>query len=501
MSMQDFMASPWKKEVSHRAFNDSSFGMRPAPEFATGEVVLASLYRAVGFDGVSERKVPSLGNDFKKKLEKERKKQDAAGAISPEAWRTVVDRVVQSPKVAKQSSKRFMSLSPIVPDAAIYSGAARLAGNPWNPGQLIKQMVSMGSKTTESAEALWVELHGALSVKESDDVWARWLQTEFSARRPADIDWVLRALNQSDLLPPSDNQEFSYPARQFVVDLRGILAAKSAMTRRQWITLLEALLRIASVSHVLWLCDVNDRLWRAIKAVLVGDERDTPIDPDIIRREIFAIRRRMLSFGNPAVPTIRDLASRYLSARLGINCVLWMLEEQGLAPDRLESSDSIVKFLNTVATNAEELNRRGVMDKFHSLEDKEVRTIGCKKGIGANLLEFSQYTLGQRQTMDQTLRGYDQSYFLRKKSDARNAPWVVSLGPAAVLAMVHCCLHTVDGPRSIQRLSSHLGNYGVEFDLHGVNDSALGKQLRMLGLVLDSPDAESGMLLVPPFIA
>src|SRR5690554_2665061 len=135
MSMQDFIASPWKKEVSHRAFNESSFSMRPAPEFATGEVVLASLYRAVGFDGVSEKKVPSLGSDFKKKLEKERKKQDAAGAISPEAWRTVVDRVVQSPKVAKQSSKRFMSLSPIVPDAAIYSGAARLAGNPWNPGQ------------------------------------------------------------------------------------------------------------------------------------------------------------------------------------------------------------------------------------------------------------------------------------------------------------------------------------------------------------------------------
>ena len=101
--------------------------------------------------------------------------------------------------------------------------------------------------------------------------------------------------------------------------------------------------------------------------------------------------------------------------------------------------------------------------------------------------------------VDTALRGYDQSYFLRKKSEARSAPWVLSLGPAAVLAMVHCCLHAVEGPRSVQRLALHLGSYGIEFDLHGVNDSALGKQLRMLGLVLDSPDAESGMLLVPPF--
>src|SRR5690606_23449719 len=113
--------------------------------------------------------------------------------------------------------------------------------------------------------------------------------------------------------------------------------------------------------------------------------------------------------------------------------------------------------------------------------------------------EFCQYTLGQRQTLDAALRGYDQGYFLKKRGDARNAPWVLSLGPASVLAMVHCCLHEVDGPRSVHRLAQHLGHYGIEFDLHGINASELGRQLRMLGLVLDSPDAESGMLLVPPF--
>lgn len=501
MSMQEFLASPWKREASHVAFNESSFGIRPAPEFATGEVVLSSLYRAVGFNGVSEKKVPSLGNEFRKALDKERRRQSAAGALSPEVWRTVVDRVVQSPKVAQQSSKRFLSLSPVVPDAAIYSGAARLGGNPWNPGQLIKQMVGIGSATRGSAEAIWADLYDALSVTEGDDVWARWLQTEFGPRRPEDIHWAPRPMDQTDSLPESDRQRVSYPSRQFVADLRGILDAKSAMTRRQWITLLEALLRIGSVSHVLWLCDVNDRLWRAIRAALDSDARSTPVDAAAVRRDILTVRRRTLSFGNPAVPTIRDLASRYLSARLGINCVLWALEESGFAPGRLASSDDIMGFIKTIGANVEVLKSRRVMEIFHSLQDKEVRTINCKKGVGANLLEFSQYTLGQRQTMDQTLRGYDQSYFLKKKGDARNAPWVLSLGPAAVLAMVHCCLHAVDGPRSIQRLSSHLGNYGIEFDLHGVNDSALGRQLRMLGLVLDSPDAESGMLLVPPFVA
>ena len=499
MSESDFISSPWKH--SHPAFGESSFNIRPAPEFSTGEVVLSSLYRAVGLDGVSEQKVGSMGNEFRKAMDKERRKGLPAGRLSPEAWRTVVDRVVQSPKVSQQSSKRFLSLSPVVPDAAIYAGAARLSGNPWNPGQLVKQMIAMGSPSQAAAEQAWTELYGALSVNGDDDVWARWLQSEFEPRRTNGIRWEPRSLGLAERLPEVDRKAIAYPAKQFVTDLLGVISAKSSMTRRQWITLLEALLRIGTVSHVLWLCDANDRIWRLSRAILAGQDGAVPDGTVALARDVLSVKRRMLSYGNPAIPTIRDFASRYLSARLGINRMLWALDGLGDAPARLSSSEEVLAFLESVRRNRDELNRAGVVESFNALQDREVRTIGCKKGVGANLLEFSQYTLGQRQTMDSALRGYDQGYFLRKKGDARNSPWVLSLGPAAVLAMVHCCLHAVDGPRSVQRLAFHLGSYGIEFDLHGINDSGLGKQLRMLGLVLDSPDAESGMLLVPPFAA
>ena len=238
-----------------------------------------------------------MGNDFRKALDKERRKQLAAGRLTPEAWRTVVDRVVQSPKVPQQSSKRFLSLSPVVPDAAIYSGAARVRGNPWNPGQLIKQMIALGSDMQARAESTWAELHEALSVEAGDDVWARWLQSEFEPRRPEGVHWAPRPLDLADPFPEADRRVVAYPAKQFVADLVGILGAKSAMTRRQWITLLEALLRLGAVSHVLWLCDVNDRLWRAARAALGGEAGTLPVDAAAIQRDILSVRRRMLSFG------------------------------------------------------------------------------------------------------------------------------------------------------------------------------------------------------------
>lgn len=497
MNTGKFLNSPW--DTQHPLFRDAIFSIHRAPEFSTGEVVLSSLYRASGFEGVSESKVKGYGDALSKATDRARKKEGSKGEIQPDTWRTVLDRLVQSPKVAQQSSKRFMSLSPVVPDTALYSGAARLTGNPWNPGQLVKHVIQLGATSDAHASKVWKSLHDALGVGASDDVWARWLQEEFELRRHGVDVWQPTDMPPLGMFPIADRGSIEYPAKQFVADLDGIVAAKHSMTRRQWVSLLEAVLRIGTVSHVLWICDVNDRIWRLVRNVLELEAIEIPATDSELAKKLLAVNSRMLSFGHPAIPILRDYASKYLSARLGLNGTLWALDGIGVRVSKMDSVVGIRSFLEAVKTNKDVLCEAGLLESYYELQDREVRTIACKKGIGSNLMEFAQYTLGQRQTMDETLRGYDQGYFLRKRGQARNSPWVLALGPAAVLAMTHCCLHEVNGPRSVQRLAKHLSSYGIEFDLNGLNDSDLGRQLRMLGLVLDSPDAESGMLLVPPF--
>ena len=497
MTTKEFAESPWGN--SHPLFDNAVFSIHRAPEFSTGEVVLSSLYRASGFKEVPEAKVKGLGEALSKAADKAKKKEGKHGEIQPDTWRTVLDRLVQSPKVAKQSSKRFMSLSPVVPDVALYSGAARLAGNPWNPGPLVKRIIQLGAASDEDALRSWRCLHDALGVSANDDIWARWLQEEFEQRRQSIDGWRPTDMPPLGMFPASDRFGIQYPAKQFVADLDGIIAAKPAMTRRQWISLLEAVIRIGTVSHVLWICDVTNRIWRLVHDIIENDGSSIPTTDAEAAEQLLAVKSQMLSFGHPAIPTLRGYASKYLSARLGLNSTLWALDGCGVTVEKLDSVAGIRAFLECVNANKKALRAAGVLDMYHQLQEREVRTILCKKGIGSNLMEFAQYTLGQRQTMDETLRGYDQGYFLRKRGEARNSQWVLALGPASVLAMAHCCLHEVKGPRSVQRLAKHLSSYGIEFDLHGLNDSDLGRQLRMLGLVLDSPDAESGMLLVPPF--
>lgn len=490
MTLAEFREEPWK--TSHRAYEESFFNLRPAPEYASSEVLIASLYRRSGYQGYAESTVPRAGKEFDKA--RRPKASEGMGHVPEDVWSTVLHGVMESPKLPNQSSRRFLQLSPVVPQTSLYSGSARSSGKSWNPGQLIERMVLLGSQGEAHAQSLWSDLHASLSVTDGDDIWARWLQEEFEWRATVDNKWSDTPLDKEGGLPPEDTLGLNFPAQQFVRDLRAIIAAKDGMTRRQWISLLEAILRLGSVTHVLWLCNVSDQLWRLIRQVL---EQGVVPSREQVSDQLFKVAGPFATYGKPLIPTIRDHASRYLSARLAMNFLLWKLKDEGKEINSLSSLNDVVDFLEHVSRSRERLD--GAIGEIADLREQHTRALACKKGIGSNIVEFGRHVLGQRQAANEVLRGYDQGYFLRKGGQHKSAPWTVSLGPVAVLALVHCCLDELDGPRSVQRLSDHLLRYGVSIHHNDVASSDLGQKLRMLGLVLDSPDAESGMLLMPPF--
>jgi len=497
MSMEAFKENPWKE--SHPAYEKNTFfHIRPAPEFATAEVVVSSLYRACGYEALAEKDVPAAGREFAKDSQAPRIHERSGTKIDMETWRVVLNGVLESPKQPNQSSKRFLQLCPIVPNVALYSGSARLAGNSWNPGQLIQRMIGYGSENYQQAQTLWQKLFQALGISGGDDIWARWLHQEFELRRRNGAEWKISYLPDYSGLPAHEKSRLSFPARQFVRDLEGVIQAKPFMTRRQWVSLLEAELRLGSVAHVLWLCDVNYQVWQAIRRALHSE--DCPSAEEVGNR-LVSCTGHYLTYGNPAVPIIRDYASRYLVARIGINAVLWQLQVMGVEIKSIESCAELAGLLKKVCEKRHQLIAAGLEATVTELQEgeKNARAIACKKGIGSNLVEFARHVLGQRQTANEILRGYDQGYILRKKAEYSSAPWIVSMGPVSILALVHCCLRDAAGPRSIQKLCHHLAAYGIRVDRDNVTTGDLGRKLRMLGLVLDSPDAESGMLLVPPF--
>lgn len=496
MSLAYFKDAPCGK--SHPVYGKGALAMSPAPEYATSEVVLSSLYRVIGLPGANERSVPSQGTRLQAVIRKARDKVSAptTGALDADSFDSLLNSVLESPKRSNQSAKRFLQVTPIVPQVALFSGAPRLAGNPWTPGMLVRRMVWLGSPDQAAAAATWLRLFDALTVNENDDVFARFLQSEVEAWMP-EVRWTFVPA-PSDGMPSHPNVvDGMFPARQFVSDLNSIVASKHLLTRRQWISLLEAVLRLGTVAHVIWLCELHSRVWACLSEAMDGAGPKSAADA---QRRMFPERFSFLPLSNKPLPGIRDSISRYLTARLGINAILWALEEAGEDPSELfESPDRLAEACEQVRRSCSDSRASDIRGTVEELVDRETRTLLCRKGIGSNINEFVTYSLQQRQTANPRLRGYDQGYLLRKRGAHVSSPWIVSLGPVATIALVHCSLSGVAGPRSVHRLAQHLAQYGVAMDHRDIPQNELGQQLRMLGLVLDSPDAESGMLLVPPF--
>jgi hypothetical protein len=464
-------------------------------------VILASLYRTIGFAGLTEGSTPQAGRDLDKKIQQLKERRSPARdetTADAGTWHGVLHGILESPKLKNQSSKRFLQVTPLVPGTSLFSGSARLAGNPWPAGSLVRRMVSLGSLDMQAANGLWQELFSALAVGEDDDIFARWLEAETHAWLPGNPWQLVPILDGEARLDGSDLANVQFiPARQLAKDLRAIILAKDAMTRRQWTSLLEAVLRLASVVHVVWLCDVHARIWQSLSDAL-GSKG--PVGEVQTREAIFPASPQYMAYGAKAQPSLKDSFSGYLGARLGINTLLWSLDKAG-APylGDISSSHGVARLCQHVRDNHARLNALGIRQAFLDLREREARAMNCKKGIGANLVEFARHVLGQRDPAEPLLRGYDQGYVLKKKGASNSSPWIVSLGPVAVLALVHCALAGLSGPRSIHRLGQHLAAYGIAIDRHDIAGNDLGHQLRMLGLILDSPDAESGMLLLPPF--
>lgn len=496
MTLTEFREAPWGR--SHSTYGKGMLAMSPAPEYATSEVVLSSVYRVIGFPGMSEREVPPLGTKLQGLIRRARGRApgESVGTLEPDALDTLLNSVLESPKRSNQSAKRFLQVIPLVPQTALFSGAPRLTGNPWTPGVLVRRMVWLGSKDAGSAEATWRGLYDAMSVGEDDDVFARFLQSEIEAWLP-EPKWSFIPAPLETMPVCLDVGTGIFPARQFVHDLDAIIAAKPLLTRRQWTSLLEAILRLGTVSHVIWLCELHARVWGCLSDALDGAG---PASVYEARERMFSNRFSYLPLSNKPLSGIRDSISRFLTARLGINAILWALEDLGVVPHEvLGSAEGLAAVCEQVRTHCSGSRAVRVRDAVDELVDRETRTLLCKKGIGSNISEFVTYSLQQRQTANPRLRGYDQGYILRKRGTHPSSPWIVTLGPVAAIALVHCSLAGVAGPRSVHRLAMHLAQYGVSVDHRDIAQNELGHQLRMLGLVLDSPDAESGMLLVPPF--
>jgi hypothetical protein len=500
-----YLADPTGKV--HPAYQGSALAPA-APEYAVGDVLLASAYRTLVLgvrdtyvqpkylDGLIERIVSATNG--------EPPRPDRAG----EAWSQLLAGPggLASPRLKQGKGER--RLIPLVPELARYAGVmGAAAGRRWQPGNLLVSALWSGEGPAD-APKLIDAFTRALAVGPEDDYLARYAETILkSARHPDEV--ILKPT------PPDTEPEAPLwrtprrfplgPAERFTADLRMVINLKPSMTRRQWTLLLESHLRLGLSMYVLWLCHVNGATWSLVRQAFSGN---AATEADIVEAFWNAPgARQLIRVGSDPDPAIASLLYSYAEARLGINLVLHALgvpdaPKVGKEPDGSHAPASFVRLLGEITANrdaiAEAIRKatggKTIDSAVAGLVDEQRELALASRGTTNNIREFLTYVMTQLSTYEPDERAFDQGYLATYVSPRKRR---VTLSPISLLLLVHLTQASVgDVPATIADLQEHASDYGLEIPGSELRSGATASAMDQQGLAVDSPDAGGGRLLV-----
>lgn len=525
-SLDDFLGSPSPSGRTHSAYA-SSILLPVAPEYSTGEVLLASAYRRL-ISGDTDAAVNLEDIDgLPDRLAKQ------AVAIDPrmdsesfrQAWTDLIlapgGLASPTPRGA-QGSRRLKQLMPLVPELSRVAGVLGKVRNRWQPGNLLVSTLYSGQPGPEGTKLLF-SLRDALAVTDNDDYFARFIENclkkvdEVAVGRKkaeAPTDDELKDLQM--LYPPAWRvrpPRGYLPSERFADDLVFVIGLKPRLTRRQWAVLVESLFRLGMGMHQLWLCRLNARVW----SLCLDAVEDRPPSLEAVTEACWASQdsdEPMIQLAENAMPRVRRYLAEFGSARIGINLLLYVLQDAGYpwAPKLGATSDqwnspaaSIHGFLAHVNSHRSEVKDLLKQKGWSSLgtaaaavADTDLRLL--RGAATRNLSFFVRYSLGQIQPTDDAQRQYDQGYLLHRE-DKRGDRLQVKPAPSMLMLLVHCCCRSGGAaPASVEHFRAHLRAYGIEASADELRAGNTARDLEHLGLVVDSPDAGGGRLLVDPFL-
>lgn len=517
MYLSEFESAPTRKR--HPVYEES-FLYTTAPEWSTGEVLLAAAYRGLVL-GVSESAV-----DLENIARTPALMPPRTGG--PETWARLLmerDGIASPLRHGQYSPMASRQLMPIVPTIGRIAGVlGRRPRSRWNPSNLLLETIGAGAGSVHGVSLLKA-LGEALEVTANDDVFARFLEESLQAGlRDVDPPGQLTPPYKSLALGNEHVRAFRNgvgtrrrsPAERFGADLGGVLKTKQALTRRQWTVLLESMLRLGLGMHALWTCNANIAAWECALAVASGSNPLTGADLELAIWETNEETQPILELGANGAPLITRTIEKYAYARTGINVLLCRLDDAAASwpaaspigfstqPAR-DAPTALAAFCAHVHAHRQRIDPhdaglwlRGRVGELFDHEADLRALAKCDTGYTKNLFEFARHALGQVDAQDPNQRCYDLSYLLAYLG--RRKPLPTQPGPAMLVMLVHaCCVANPGAPVSLDDFRRHLGDYGLHVPAGELVHGKTGRDLAMLGLVVDSPDAAGGRLLVKPF--
>lgn len=481
------------------------------PEQCSGEMLVAELQRVFCFHDLDDAFIQNTGSALLKELRKATDKDSV--------WLSnYFEQIARYPVSAKQASKHDIPyVIPLIPSIAMFSSPRRVtkrnagddssADRSWKPGLFIKECLSYCVRE-EEMQGLFSEIQSALKVhNEGGDLFAKFLDVKVTdaLERLVNVKVEEKSLGDSIpeckacIMPQGVRDGIVYaPFKRFAEDIKAVVAVKDCVSRRQFMAMLEAVVRLGTSAHVLWTCSVYQKLEKIITSLISGarseiGEADIQSILDIPESGIF-------NYGVNFQLRLKEFFKDYELSSQRLNFLLYRIKNSnGYNPANLDWSTPS-RLIKSVASISEYVKSHPEFYEEYEKEFSEYYRESIKRfslsvdSQSTHLLRFVMTTLSQNmQPKEVRFARYDQSYMVRHRTHSLRSASIINAGAVTLMTLVHCCSYK-NSTVLLSNLLDAMLTYGIAVP-KGETMQKFKRQLRELGLTIDSPDAESGMVL------
>lgn len=489
---------------------------RAAENIPSVSILIASLYRNIGLSPETEKSTNIRAQELYSKIEGT---EPIGDQLSNDDLKLLFNSSLSIPTSAEQDKKKKFFITPFVPEVASFGLSSRNTGSPWNPGGLLIEVIANYSNSKEEFIQISESLYDGLSVQDENDLdwWSIFISRELQSickklniKEPLGFqrdafekmyDTGINSVGGGSNRFKKNVLHNSNIAKCVLTDLKNIIKLKSTLTRQKWLGILEAYLRLTLFNHLIYTMTLSRKYYRLIETTL-GDSKITigtqglndflnhPEEKDHTPINLLTKRTDYINI------TVRKYC--YYN-----NLLFELLKANG--SDKFEDFKDEKDFLDFTNELLAKLKDKKTLDDFMSNfkisnesqldEISEIYPRTLK-----NIKESLEYLCSKKPpSMSNFIP--DVNYIFNRKIHKGNAPYEFEMSAGLISTLTCLIFLKVDRERKFMsglEFVKYLKDYNIELNIKDISEGELKNTMQSLGIIIDSPDTEGGVLILKP---
>jgi len=482
------------------------FKLERAPEnIPSVSVLIGSLYREIKISKAYENTTNINAQNLYEKIHSE----DKIGSVfNNKQLISLFNTSLSVPTSTAQNNKNKFFLSPFISEIGSYGLATRNTNKgAWNPGAFITAIIANYSPCEDSFVTTMKALFECLRDTQNDP-WAKIISLEFkSINQTLNIEMYEQFDEEHFRTKYNDDNDFkelikySNHAKLCFQDLNIIIRLKDSLTRQKWIGIFEAYLRLTLFNHIIYTMNLSRTYVNFIVSKIEENKEVDITDLEFFLNQSTSNDYILMDVNTQRTSYIENNLRKYCY----YNTVLDAIFEK-LLGERFEDfkdinhfisiSNEVINSLKTKQINLNEFilefkkEQEEMLDKISPINPKTLK----------NIKECLEY-LCQKKASSKSDASPDVNYIFDREYHSGNSPYKFDLSAGMISTL--CCLifsklddnqNFISGVEFIRRIKG----YNINLNIRDISYGKIKNTMQSLGVIIDSPDNEGGVLILRP---